>query len=125
MVGFVTESSQTFAGRHLLADFFQCQHNASMEEISSVMVKACKATGATVLFHHAHPFSGEGSSGAVILAESHASWHQWPENNFVAIDFFVCGNCDPTLALPLLRQLFQPQQENIQQHKRGLHEFAE
>ena len=88
-------------------------------EIESAMITACIATGATVLFHYAHPFDGNGSSGAVILAESHGTWHQWPENNYIAIDIFVCGNCDPTLAIPVLEELFQPTRIETKLEKRG------
>jgi S-adenosylmethionine decarboxylase len=29
-----------------------------------------------------------------LLAESHLSFHSWPEYNFIAIDCFTCGLCD-------------------------------
>jgi len=120
MVGFVTEDSNIYAGKHLLIDLYDCQYNALIDEIESVMVDACLATGATVLFHYAHPFEGNGSSGAVILAESHGTWHQWPEHNFIAIDIFVCGECDPTLAVPILKSLFLPKVADVRLEKRGL-----
>lgn len=30
-----------------------------------------------------------------LLSESHLSFHTWPEHNYIAIDCFTCGKCDP------------------------------
>jgi S-adenosylmethionine decarboxylase len=119
MAGFIQEGSLCFAGKHLLLDLHDCEYNAPMEQIQQAMIQACLATGATVLFDYAHPFEGNGSSGVIVLAESHGSWHQWPENNFVAIDIFVCGTCDPHLAVPVLVSLFKPKRVNVKLEKRG------
>ena len=119
MVGFVVEGNSSYAGKHLLIDLHECKYNAMANEIEDSMVKACIATGATVLFSYSHPFDGAGSSGVVILAESHGTWHQWPENNFVAIDIFVCGTCDPKLAIPTISDLFKPGHIKVSEVKRG------
>jgi S-adenosylmethionine decarboxylase len=34
-------------------------------------------------------------TGVFLLAESHASYHTYPEFGFLAVDFFTCGSCDP------------------------------
>ena len=120
MVGFVVEGNTTYAGKHLLIDLYGCGNHSSLEDIQGVMVDACKATGATVLFAHLHPFEGGGVSGAIILAESHMSIHTWPENNFVALDIFVCGDCDPYKALPLLEKHFRPSTSKVSLEQRGI-----
>ena len=124
MVGFVTEDNCTYAGRHLLIDLYECTNHGELETIQSVMVQACVATGATVLFAHLHPFDGGGVSGAVILAESHCSIHTWPENGFVALDVFVCGNCDPSLAVPILEKHFAPKRSHVSLFRRGMTDCA-
>lgn len=118
--GFIHEDGLSFAGRHLLIDCFDCAASPSCDEIDAMMVRACVATGATVLFHHVHPFAGGGSSGAVILAESHGTHHWWPEQNFVAVDIFVCGACDPHKAVAIIAALFQPQRVACKLERRGL-----
>jgi S-adenosylmethionine decarboxylase len=70
MVGLITQNGMTYAGKHLLIDFYGCEHHGSQEEIESVMKASCIATGATVLFSYLHPFTGGGVSGAVILEPS-------------------------------------------------------
>jgi S-adenosylmethionine decarboxylase len=119
MVGFVTENDSMYAGKHLLIDLYDCVNHGTQAEIESVMIDSCLATGATVLFSYLHPFTGGGVSGAIILAESHESIHTWPEMGFVSLDIFVCGDCDPYLALPLLVQHFQPQSHKVTEQRRG------
>lgn len=120
VVGFVVEGDISYAGKHLLIDAYNCNGKFDMASIEAMMVEACKATGATVLFHHAHLFDGHGSSGVVVLAESHGSWHSWPEEKFVAIDIFVCGVCDPHNAITHIEKLLKPTEMKIKLEKRGI-----
>lgn len=120
MVGFVVDGNSIYAGKHLLIDLYNCQHAPLATEVESAMVAACIATGATVLFNHSHAFEGDGSSGVCVLAESHGTWHFWPENHFCAVDIFVCGACDPMLAVPILARCFQTQNFTVKLEKRGL-----
>jgi len=120
MVGFVVDGNSTYAGKHLLIDFYGCHAHGMLPEIEKALTDACRATGATVLFSHLHPFHGGGCSGAVILAESHCSIHTWPEEKFVALDIFVCGDCDPMRAMPILVSHFQPQNFTVKLEKRGM-----
>jgi S-adenosylmethionine decarboxylase len=120
MVGFVNESGCLFAGKHLLIDFYDCETVPAHNIIELAMVDACIATGATVLFHHSHPFDGGGSSGVVILAESHGTFHSWPEEKFVAVDIFVCGDCQPEMAVDILKTIFLPKKTLVKLEKRGV-----
>ena len=61
--------------------------------------------GATLLHIHVHPFSPYGGlSGVAILAESHISFHSWPEARFASWDIFMCGATEPEKAIQLLQQ---------------------
>jgi S-adenosylmethionine decarboxylase len=120
MVGFVIDNGVAYAGSHLLIDLYGCSNHGSLEEIRSIMIESCVATGATVLFSYLHPFTGGGVSGAVILAESHESIHTWPEAGFISLDIFVCGQCDPYKALPVLEGWFKPARTAIKLEKRGI-----
>mgnify|MGYP003652226969 CR=1 FL=1 len=120
MVGFVCNGDQQYAGKHLLIDLYNCERHGSQQDIEQIMISSCEATGATVLHSYLHPFTGGGVSGAIILAESHSSLHTWPEIGFVSLDIFVCGDCDPYLAVPGLLEWFQPQRHNVTEHCRGV-----
>ena len=56
----------------------------------------------------------------LVLAESHVSIHTWPERDYAALDIFVCGACNPYLALPVLKKGFQPGSIQLNEHKRGM-----
>lgn len=107
------------AGRHLLLDFYNCRDGLTVESIEQVLVEASKATGARVLFAHSHLFEDGGCSGVTVLAESHASYHYWWEEKFMALDVFVCGDCDPFLAVDVLCEAFAPEVYCMKMQQRG------
>jgi S-adenosylmethionine decarboxylase len=89
-------------GRHVIADL----HDVSAELLGSIdfwkeiLIDGAKKSGATVLSDHFHHFGeGYGLTGVIVLAESHISIHTWPEKNYAAIDVFMCGTCDPEVAV--------------------------
>lgn len=121
MVGFTKDNKTHYAGKHLLLDMWGCSGDLSLHGIKDILEKACKSVGATILFSHGHEFPGvNSSSGVIVLAESHASWHTWPEeNNFIAIDIFMCGDCDPMKTTPILFEYFQPSKISSKLEIRG------
>ena len=54
-----------------------------------------------------------GFTGVAILAESHMSIHTWPEHNYAALDIFMCGDADPLLAIPTLKEHFKPENTEV------------
>lgn len=56
---------------------------------------SCKQGGATVLGELTHSFDPEGVSVVLLLAESHASIHTWPEHGVAELDVYTCGDIDP------------------------------
>lgn len=65
-------------------------------------------------------FNNEGAFTAIyLLAESHLSIHTWPENNFIALDVFTCGNCNTNLIVDKLIQYFKPERKKIYTIERG------
>jgi S-adenosylmethionine decarboxylase len=62
-----------------------------------------------------------GYSGFVMIAESHISFHTFPEKNFVFIDFFSCKQFDVDKAVDYLVRFFQPQQIEKNLVMRGKH----
>ena len=74
----------TALGHHLLAEFSGCDAAslADLELVTTAMLQAATASGATIVTHSFHHFSPHGVSGAVIIAESHLAIHTWPEHGF-------------------------------------------
>jgi len=89
--------------------------------IEETLRQCAVAAGATILHCHLHHFLPNGGiSGVLVLAESHISIHSWPERGFAAVDLFMCGECDPYKAVPILRQAFAPAFVTLGENKRGL-----
>lgn len=53
---------------------------------------ALTGAGATVVQESAHHFPGAGQTCVLILAESHAVLHTWPETGTVNLDIFSCSS---------------------------------
>jgi S-adenosylmethionine decarboxylase len=118
---FIEKDGFTYAGGHLLLDLWGASNLTDPAGVETALCDAARASGATILHAHLHQFGeGGGVSGVVVLAESHISIHTWPERNFAAVDIFMCGACDPRLAVPVLRRAFRPASVTLTEHRRGL-----
>lgn len=118
---FVERNGLKFAGTHLLVDLWKASHLDNLELIDAALREAVTACGATLLHIHLHHFSPNGGvSGVAVLAESHISIHTWPERDYAAIDLFMCGDCDPYKAVPVLRRVFKTDSIQLNEQRRGL-----
>lgn len=68
------------------------------ERITATFVEALKGAGAIVVQTMSHNFPGAGLTCVLILAESHAVLHTWPETATVNIDIFSCSTRLKSLA---------------------------
>ncbi|GBQ91045.1 S-adenosylmethionine decarboxylase proenzyme [Acetobacter nitrogenifigens DSM 23921 = NBRC 105050] len=117
---FVERDGEKFAGTHLLIDLWDASNLDDPERIDAVLCEAAVTAGATILHSHFHHFSPNGGvSGVVVLAESHISIHTWPERDFAAVDIFMCGACDPHLAIPVMQRLFNAGRIVVDEQRRG------
>jgi S-adenosylmethionine decarboxylase len=106
---FIREGADTYVGNHLIVDLWGVQNRTCHDEILNSFAKACEDAGATVLFKHCHDFgAGCGTTGVIVLSESHLSWHAYPEMGLLAVDIFMCGTANPDLALPRIQDFWQP-----------------
>jgi S-adenosylmethionine decarboxylase proenzyme len=60
------------------------------EEISDLFIAAIRHAGGTIVQMVSHAFPQVGVTCVLILAESHAVLHTWPETATVNIDIFSC-----------------------------------
>ncbi len=82
-----------FFGRHLLAQYYECDPAALSDprQLAAAMKQATLASGATILGELDYTFTGNGYSMVILLSESHASIHTYPEYNACFVDLFTCG----------------------------------
>ncbi len=116
-------SSQNALGTHILIDFFDCDveflnHRKTIEDCLSEAAIIC---GATIVEKVIHQFNPHGISGVIVIAESHIAIHTWPENQFVAIDIFTCGDClNAERAIDFLKKSLCASDIKVQNINRGL-----
>ena len=114
-------NGEVFAGAHVLVDLWGANHLDDIDYIEKALRKSIEVCGATLLHVHLHNFgNGCGVSGVAVLAESHISVHTWPERGFAAFEIFMCGACDPELAVPVLQKHFNPERMETELQKRGV-----
>lgn len=107
-------SCSQMLGRHLILDFYQCTSGTTDSELVDQIIRsAVDKIGATLLSIRVHPFGGErekaGYTAVAVLSESHLAIHTWPENGYVGIDIFTCGqDVHPESGIEVLRQFFKP-----------------
>ena len=92
----------TSVGKHALYDLdfpIDSKILKNRNLMLDLMRKACLQHGATVLHEHVHKFKGGGFTFTIILAESHASAHTWPEHGIATVDIFMCGDCNSFAAM--------------------------
>src|SRR4030095_6087222 len=82
-----------------------CNHEILMdsEKSYSLFAQAVRESGLTVVDEGFYKFSPHGFTCFLLLAESHASLHAWPEYGYCAIDLFTCAICMDMM--PLLQRL--------------------
>lgn len=75
-------------------DLGECEALAALhpEDISDVFVETLGRAGATIVQTLTHVFPGAGLTCVLILSESHAVLHTWPETGTVHIDIFSCSS---------------------------------
>ena len=81
-------------------DFGGCTElvDRAPDEIMATFCAALRRAGATVVHELAHAFPEAGLTCVLILSESHAVLHSWPETGTVNIDIFSCSRRLKSLA---------------------------
>ena len=91
-------------GRHLILDLYRCDSEVldDYEKLVDVLTQALVLSRATVLQVVGHRFQPQGVTLLVLLAESHASIHTWPDERYAAIDFYTCNSMTDTEGIKAL-----------------------
>jgi len=85
-------------GIHLLGDLDGCECDEALlrsrDVVERLLLGECRAAGLTVVASEFHQFGSRdapaGVTGVVLLEESHACVHTWPERRCVTLDVYVC-----------------------------------
>ena len=89
-------------------------------EIMATFCAALRRAGATVVQELSHAFPETGLTCVLILSESHAVLHTWPETGTVNIDIFSCSTRLKSLdAIDELRRSFGARHVTVQEIPRA------
>jgi S-adenosylmethionine decarboxylase len=90
------------------------------DEIMRDFCAALRGAGATVVRELYHSFAETGLTCVLILSESHAVLHTWPETGTVNLDIFACSTRLRSLeAVDELRKSFGAQHVTVQEIARA------
>ena len=126
---FLAASEYAFEGRHFLASYCECDPEALSDVVAleRVMHEAALASGATVLGSTMHVFPPDGLTLVILLSESHASIHTYPEHRSCFVDLFTCGDsCHEEEFDRVLRTFLKPQEAEMRillRHQE-IHDFS-
>lgn len=92
-------------GEHYICDLSNCNREVlfDSEYASNLFSQAVRDSGLTVVDEGFYKFSPHGFTCFLLLAESHASLHAWPEYGYCAIDLFTCAIGKDLI--PLIQQI--------------------
>src|ERR1700724_1823294 len=90
------------------------------DEITDLFIEALGRAGATIVDTVSHSFPTTGLTCVVILRESHAVLHTWPETGTINIDIFSCtSRLRSVQAINELGRAFGARQVSIQKIARA------
>src|SRR5271170_7460823 len=105
------EESFQFKGVHFLASYCDCDLQAltELDKLADAMKSAVEESGATVLEISSWTFPPNGLTMVLLLSESHASIHTYPEYGSCFVDLFTCGEkCSADKFDAVLREYLKP-----------------
>lgn len=75
--------------------------------LEGIMNRIAERCGFTVVGRSFHQFEPHGTTGVLVLSESHFSAHTYPELNKIYIDVFCCSpDFDPEFTLKIIEKEF-------------------
>ena len=105
------ENPYEFHGEHYLASYFDCDQSAitDVHALKAALLQAAGKSGATILESVDHVFPPNGFTMVILLSESHASIHTYPEHRACFVDLFTCGShCSYKKFDEALKQYLKP-----------------
>ncbi len=81
-------------GVQIIADLYGIDEDLISEsgKLYDIIENAVKVGKLTKISSDYYQFQPRGVSGIVLLAESHLSFHTWPEHGLVTLDIYTCGD---------------------------------
>ena len=91
-------------GQHVTLDIIGTKKEYSPSFFEKLIYKIAKKAKVTVLEISRHKFEPQGFTIVALLAESHISFHTFPEKEIISFDFFTCAKISPVVALNIIKK---------------------
>ena len=93
----------TKVGEHITLDIVGATKEYSPEFFEKLVYRIAKLAKVTVLDISKYKFEPQGFTLVALLAESHISFHTFPEKGIISFDFFTCANVSPSVAINIIK----------------------
>ena len=97
----------TKVGEHITLDIIGTNKEYEPAFFEKLVYKIAKIAKVTVLEISKYKFKPQGFTRVALLAESHISFHTFPEKGIISFDFFTCGKVSPSVALKIIKEEIQ------------------
>ena len=94
----------TKVGEHITLDIIGTTQEYKPAFFEKIVYKIAKKAKVAILKISKHKFEPQGFTLIALLAESHMSFHTFPENNIISFDFFTCGKISPEVAVDIIKK---------------------
>jgi len=94
----------TKVGEHITLDIIGTTKEYDPSIFEKVIHDIAKAAKVTILNISKYKFEPQGFTILALLAESHISFHTFPEHGIISFDFFTCGKISPNVALDIVKK---------------------
>ena len=91
-------------GEHITLEIIGTKKEYTPSFFEKLIYKIAKKAKVTVLEISKHKFEPQGFTIVVLLAESHMSFHTFPEKGIICFDFFTCAKVSPSVAVDIIKK---------------------
>ncbi|WP_440909706.1 adenosylmethionine decarboxylase [Candidatus Pelagibacter sp.] len=113
----------TKVGEHITVDIIGTTKEYDPSVYEKVIKDIASAAKVTILNISKYKFEPQGFTILALLAESHISFHTFPEKGIISFDFFTCGKVKPSIAIDVLKKEFQYKRLSIKEFDRDTKSF--
>jgi spermidine synthase len=108
----------TKVGEHITVDIIGTTEEYDPSVYEKVIKDIASAAKVTILNISKYKFEPQGFTILALLAESHISFHTFPEKEIISFDFFTCGKISPAIALDIIKKEFKFKRLSIKEFNR-------
>jgi spermidine synthase len=108
----------TKVGEHITVDIIGTTKEYDSSVYEKVIKDIASAAKVTILNISKYKFEPQGFTILALLAESHISFHTFPEKGIISFDFFTCGKVSPSIAIEIIKKEFKYKRLSIKEFDR-------